>query len=103
MTTYQGVVGPDAVKENRDFTLKSRIVVVITFQCKKCNAAYRVSDKFAGKKVRCSKCKEINIISTPKTGTNLDIEDAENDYLDTFQQLLKWEQQAPPAEVEGHI
>ncbi len=74
---------------------------MINFHCTKCNAAYRVDDKFAGKKVRCSKCKEINIISSPETDTNMDIEDVEKDYLDTFQQLLKWERQAPPAEVKG--
>lgn len=72
---------------------------MITFSCTKCKAAYRVSDKFAGKKVRCSKCKEINAISPPKTDMDLNLEDIEDDYNDTFEQLLKWERQAPPAEV----
>lgn len=72
---------------------------MISFRCTKCNAAYRVSDESVGKKVRCSKCKEINIISRPSTDMNLDIEGFEDDYIDTFQQLLEWERQAPSAEV----
>ncbi len=35
---------------------------MIQFNCEKCNRAYRVSDNYAGKRVRCKQCNAINLI-----------------------------------------
>jgi DNA-directed RNA polymerase subunit RPC12/RpoP len=35
---------------------------MIRFDCFKCGHSYRVPDKYAGKRVRCKECSEINLV-----------------------------------------
>jgi hypothetical protein len=35
---------------------------MIQFDCCKCEHSYRVSDQYAGKRIRCKECGEINMI-----------------------------------------
>ena len=76
---------------------------MINFRCTKCKTSFRVSDEYEGKKVRCSKCKQVNSILRHEGEIDLDTTNAEKDYFDVFAQLLKWEKQAPPAEVEDVV
>ena len=65
---------------------------MIEFDCSKCGHRYRVSDKYAGKRVRCRECTTINIISAPEPVSCGDSVAAYNDLL---KEMLKYERQAP--------
>ena len=95
------------------FNIRERRIIVIQFSCSKCNHEYRVPDEYAGKKARCKKCKNVNLIpesmvaASSAVGMTFDSENFDYDsfdsgaeYLDAFQELLKWEKQAPPADEE---
>ena len=75
---------------------------MIKFSCTKCNHEYRVPDEYAGKKARCKKCKSVNVIPELQPVNDFSSEnyDSGAEFRDVFQELLRWEKQAPPAEVE---
>jgi hypothetical protein len=75
---------------------------MIKFDCSKCGHSYRVSDQYAGKRVRCRECTTINKISAPapepeKVGCG----DSVAAYNTLLQELLKCEQQAPAMEPDA--
>ena len=41
----------------------------IKFKCSECGKSYRVSDKYAGKRVRCKGCSQVNTIPQPENDT----------------------------------
>lgn len=72
---------------------------MIKFDCTKCGHSYRVSDQYAGKRVRCKECSTINQIpaSEPeKVGCG----DSVAAYNNLLNELLKCEQQAPALEAD---
>lgn len=75
---------------------------MIRFSCSKCNHEYRVPDEYAGKRARCKRCKNVNVIPElePAFDFSCDNFDSGAEYHDVFRELLKWEKQAPTADVE---
>ena len=43
---------------------------MIKFDCTKCGHSYNVSEEYAGKRVRCKECKEINTIPSVELETD---------------------------------
>ncbi|MCD6174355.1 MAG: hypothetical protein J7K65_01130 [Planctomycetes bacterium] len=72
---------------------------MIKFDCIKCGRGYRVSDEYAGKRVRCRECSTINTVSAPEK-KKVSCGDSIAAYNDLLQELLKCEQQAPSLEVD---
>lgn len=72
---------------------------MITFNCIKCEHGYRVSDEYAGKRVRCRECSTVNTIvaAEPKKVACGDSVAAYNNLL---QELSKYEKQAPAMETD---
>ncbi len=73
---------------------------MIKFSCSNCSQAYRVSDEYAGKRVRCKGCNHINTIPQPETDT-AGSGDSIAAYNNLLQELLKAEKQAPTVELES--
>lgn len=75
---------------------------MIQFSCSECSHEYRVPDEYAGKKARCKKCRNVNLIPDLQPVVEFSTEccDSGAEFHDAFQELLRWEKQAPPAEVE---
>jgi len=72
---------------------------MIKFECSKCGKSYRVTDEYAGKRVRCKDCSTVNVIPSPqqeKTGCG----DSVAAYNSLLEELSKFEKQAPPLETE---
>ena len=72
---------------------------MIKFTCSNCAQSYRVSDEYAGKRVRCKSCNHINTIPAPQkevTGS----EDSVAAYNNLLRELSKAEKQAPAIDVE---
>ena len=73
---------------------------MIKFDCSKCGHSYRVSDQYAGKRVRCRECTTINKISAvepEKVGCG----DSVAAYNNLLQELSRYEQQAPAMEADA--
>jgi len=75
---------------------------MIQFSCSMCDHKYRVPDEYAGKKARCKHCKNVNVIPDLQPAFDCSMEgfDSGAEYHEVFQEMLKWEKMAPPAEVE---
>jgi hypothetical protein len=75
---------------------------LIQFSCTKCKHEYRVPDEYAGKKARCKKCENVNVIPDlqPVADFSHESYDSGAEFHDVFEELLRWEKQAPPAEVD---
>ena len=73
---------------------------MIKFDCSKCGRSYQVSDKIAGKQVRCKECQQINMVpaAEPQNVNRGDSVDGLNDLL---QELADYEKTAPTLEAEG--
>jgi predicted Zn finger-like uncharacterized protein len=71
---------------------------MIKFTCSNCAQSYRVSDEYAGKRVRCKSCNHINTIPTP-TPAVADSEDSITAYNNLLLELSKAEKQAPTVDV----
>jgi phage FluMu protein Com len=73
---------------------------MIKFDCTKCGHSYNVSEEYAGKRVRCKECKEINTIPSVELDT-----DHSGDSLDAYncllQELSECEKNAPTTEIEN--
>lgn len=79
---------------------------MIQFNCSKCDHEYRVSDEYSGKKARCKKCKNVNLIPKIQPVVEVDFSsdnfDSNAEYHDVFRELLRWEKQAPSVEVDNN-
>ena len=73
---------------------------MIKFSCSECGKSYRVSDKYAGKHVRCKGCGRVNRIplSENETVGSGDSVAALNNLL---KELWKVEKTAPTIEIES--
>lgn len=70
---------------------------MITFKCDSCSASLKAPDDYQGKRVRCSKCK--NVVKIPAAPTREIVEVGCGDTCANYDALLlelsKWEKQAP--------
>lgn len=75
---------------------------MIKFSCTQCGQSYRVSDEYAGKRVKCKGCGTSNTIpAVEKTEKSvIGSGDSIAAYNNLLQELLKYEQQAPTLETE---
>ena len=73
---------------------------MIKFDCSKCGHSYRVSDQYAGKRVRCRECTTINMISAAEP-QKVGCGDSVAAFDSLLQELLKYEQQAPAMEADA--
>ena len=72
---------------------------MIGFDCCKCGHSYRVSDRYAGKRVRCKECREINLIPSVEVET-VGCGDSVANLNGLLQELSEFEKQAPAQETE---
>ncbi|OQY06035.1 MAG: hypothetical protein B6I25_04730 [Planctomycetales bacterium 4572_13] len=73
---------------------------MIKFDCSKCGHSYRVSDQYAGKRVRCRECGTINRISAA-TQKKIGAGDSVAAFNNLLRELSKYEQQAPAIEADA--
>ena len=73
---------------------------MIKFDCSKCGHSYRVSDQYAGKRVRCRECTTINLISAAEPEM-VSCGDSIAAFDSLLQELSKHEQQAPAMEADA--
>ena len=72
---------------------------MIKFDCSKCEHGYRVSDQYAGKRVRCKECGEINLIPSVELET-VGCGDSVANLNGLLQELSEFEKQAPAQEID---
>ena len=72
---------------------------MIEFDCSKCGHSHQVSDKIAGKRVRCKECGEINLIPSVERET-VGCGDSVANLNGLLQELSEFEKQAPVQETE---
>jgi uncharacterized Zn finger protein len=79
---------------------------MINITCEKCGQCYRVSDEYSGKKIRCSQCGSINLVTLVHEiamDINLGVPYATDgvtpDFNALFMELLKQEREAPTLEL----
>ena len=73
---------------------------MIKFSCSNCSQAYRVSDEYAGKRVRCKSCNHINTIPQPEDDM-VGSGDSIAAFNNLLQELSKVEKTAPTVELES--
>lgn len=73
---------------------------MIKFACSKCAQVYRVSDEYAGKRVRCKSCNNVNTIPSPEIAKSGG-EDSVAAYNNLLMELSKIEKQAPTVNLES--
>jgi len=73
---------------------------MIKFDCVKCGHSYRVSDEYAGKRVRCRECGTINKISAPER-EKVGCGDSIAAFNNLLQELSKCEREAPSLEADA--
>jgi len=71
---------------------------MIRFNCSECNRTYRVSDKYANKRVRCKDCGGINRIPPMDNDTVAKV-DSVAAYNNLLKELAKAEKTAPIVET----
>ena len=72
---------------------------MIIFDCCKCGHSYRVPDKYAGKRVRCKECCEINLIPPVELET-VGCGDSVANLNSLLLELSEYEKQAPALGIE---
>ena len=72
---------------------------MIIFDCFKCGHSYRISDRYAGKRVRCKECGEINLILSVEREM-VGCGDSVANLNGLLQELSEYEKQAPAQETE---
>ena len=79
---------------------------MIQFKCTNCGQSFNVPDKYAGKRVKCKKCEQVNAIPNPtsegKTVSSSEMDmslDFMEENVDALRALLKHEKEAPPMEI----
>jgi predicted Zn finger-like uncharacterized protein len=73
---------------------------MIKFSCSECSRAYRVSDEYAGKRVRCKGCNHVNLIPAPER-SDVGSGDSIAAFNNLLQELSKAEKSAPTVEIES--
>ena len=73
---------------------------MIEFDCSKCGHSYRVSDQYAGKRMRCKECSEINTIPSVEHET-VGCGDSVANLNALLQELSECEKQASTQEIEN--
>ena len=73
---------------------------MIKFDCSKCGRSYQVSDKIAGKRVRCKECREINTVPSVESEA-VNSGDSVDNLNSLLQELSEFEKKAPTLETEG--
>jgi len=73
---------------------------MIKFDCSKCGRSYRVSDQYAGKRVRCRECGIVNTIPAAKREP-VGCGDSVTAYNNLLLELSKFEKQAPSLEIDS--
>lgn len=73
---------------------------MIRFSCSECSQSYRVSDDYAGKRVRCKGCNHINTIPQPENDATAGSGDSIAAYNNLLQELSKAEKNAPTVEID---
>ena len=72
---------------------------MIQFDCSKCGRSYQVSDKIAGKRVRCKECSEIITVPAAEIEA-VDSGDSVDNLNNLLQELSEFEKQAPEQDIE---
>jgi len=72
---------------------------MIKFTCSECAQSYRVSDEYAGKRVRCKGCNHVNTIPATQSGP-AGSGDSIAAYNSLLKELSKIEKQAPAIDME---
>ncbi len=72
---------------------------MIKFDCFKCEHSYRISDQYAGKRVRCKECGEINLIPSVELEA-VGCGDSVANLNALLQELSECEKQAPEQDIE---
>jgi phage FluMu protein Com len=67
--------------------------------CSECGRVYRVSDQYAGKRIRCKDCSQINTIPQPENET-VGNGDSVANLNNLLRELAKAEKAAPDVEIE---
>jgi hypothetical protein len=73
---------------------------MIKFDCSKCGHSYKVSEQYAGKRVRCKACSTVNTIPAPEREL-VGCGDSIAAYNNLLQELSKFEKQAPSMEIDS--
>ena len=79
---------------------------MIEFKCGQCGKAFRVSQSYAGKKIKCKKCNQITTIPLKQAeeAFSTDVTESSENFMqqnrDVFEALLKQEREAPAIEEE---
>ena len=72
---------------------------MIKFYCSQCAQSYRVSDEYAGKRVKCKNCNQVNTI--PQAGDEtVGSGDSIAAYNNLLKELSEAEKTAPTVEIE---
>ncbi|MHC5061559.1 MAG: TFIIB-type zinc ribbon-containing protein [Planctomycetota bacterium] len=74
---------------------------MIKYKCSKCGLQLTISAEHAGKRVRCKKCHQIDVVpqAPPVSGANTPQEFMEQ-HSQIFEALLKHEKEAPAIAIE---
>ena len=72
---------------------------MIIFDCFKCEHSYRVPDQYAGKRVRCKECGEINLIPSVELET-VDCGDSVANLNSLLLKLSEYEKRASALGIE---
>ena len=72
--------------------------MMIKFKCSECGQSYRVSDEYAGKRVRCKGCSQVNMIPQRENDT-VGSGDSIAAYNNLLRELSKVEKNAPTIEI----
>jgi DNA-directed RNA polymerase subunit RPC12/RpoP len=72
---------------------------MIIFDCFKCGHSYRISDQYAGKRVRCKECSEINLVPSVELET-VGCGDSVANLNSLLLELSEYEKQAPALGIE---
>lgn len=67
---------------------------MIKFDCTKCGRNYKVSDQYAGKRIRCKECSEINTIPSAEV-KEVGCGDSVAAFNNLLQELSQYEKTAP--------
>ncbi|AQT69231.1 hypothetical protein STSP2_02420 [Anaerohalosphaera lusitana] len=78
---------------------------MIKFKCSKCSTSLKAPDEYAGKKVRCNKCKKVIAIPSNGEKKKRDIvavdpnHDSRAEFDSLLEELSRWEKKAPAADL----
>lgn len=75
---------------------------MINFKCDSCSASLKAPDEYKGKRVRCTKCKKVITIPSPKTREIVSVGSGDTcaEYDALLLELSQWEKQAPAVDED---